>query len=184
MKLRTWLCLALCLCLTASLAGCGGDDTAVFVQSVSTLVGMGSIAPGDRFAGMVVSENVTEIKKDSEKTIKEVLVKEGDDVEEGQELFSYDTDQLQLTLDKQRLELEQLNATIENYNQQIKELEKERTERMAKADAIGGFMFRLRELDQPLEHFDERLWLEVIDCVTVCRDGLMFKFQGGKEIQV
>ena len=126
MKLRTWLCLALCLCLTASLAGCGGDDTAVFVQSVSTLVGMGSIAPGDRFAGMVVSENVTEIKKDSEKTIKEVLVKEGDDVEEGQELFSYDTDQLQLTLDKQRLELEQLNATIENYNQQIKELEKER----------------------------------------------------------
>lgn len=49
---------------------------------------------------------------------------------------------------------------------------------MAKADAIGGFMFRLRELDQPLEHFDERLWLEVIDCVTVCRDGLMFKFQG------
>lgn len=67
----------------------------------------------------------------------------------------------------------------------LKDLEKERTERMAKADAIGGFMFRLRELDQPLEYFDERLWLEVIYHVTVHRDGeLTFKFQNGSEIQV
>jgi len=29
-----------------------------------------------------------------------------------------------------------------------------------KADAIGAFMFRLQEMDQPLEHFDERLWME------------------------
>ena len=83
--------------------------------------------------------------------------------------------------------LARYNGLVERYEnaqRRIKELEKERTERMAKADAIGGFMIRLRELDQPLEHFDERLWLEVIDCVTVCRDRLMFKFQGGKEIQV
>ena len=83
--------------------------------------------------------------------------------------------------------LARYNGLVERYENaqaRLKALEKDRTERMAKADAIGGFMFRLRELDQPLEHFDERLWLEVIDCVTVCRDGLMFKFQGGKEIQV
>ena len=56
---------------------------------------------------------------------------------------------------------------------------------MAKTDAIGRFMFRLRELDQPLEHFDDRLWLEVIDSVTVSRDGtLTFKFQSGTEIAV
>ena len=127
MKVRMCLALALCLCLILSLAGCGGNDTAVYVQSVAALTGMGGIAAGDRFGGMVVSENVTEIKKDSDKTIKEVLVKEGDDVNEGDTLFSYDTDELQLTLDKQRLELEQLNANIENYNQQIKELEKERS---------------------------------------------------------
>lgn len=55
---------------------------------------------------------------------------------------------------------------------------------MAKADAIGGFMFRLRELNQPMDHFDERLWLDVIDCVVVHRDGLTIKFQNGKEIRV
>lgn len=126
MKVRAWLALALILCLTVSLAACGSNDTAVYVQSVSDLTGMGGIAAGDRFPGMVVSENVTEIKKDSEKTVKEVLVKEGDDVNKGDKLFEYDTDELQLSLEKKQLELEQLNASIENYQQQIKELEKER----------------------------------------------------------
>ena len=65
----------------------------------------------------------------------------------------------------------------------LKDLEKERTERMAKADAIGGFMFRLRELDQSLKYFDERLWLEMIDSVTVQQDGC-FKFQNGSKVRV
>ena len=125
MKVRAWLALALSLCLAVSLAGCGSNDTAVYVQSVSDLTGMGGIAAGDRFPGMVVSENVTEIKKDSEKTVKEVLVKEGDDVNKGDKLFEYDTEELQLSLEKKQLELEQLNASIESYRQQIKELEKE-----------------------------------------------------------
>ena len=123
MKMKKAFALALVLCLT--LTGCGGG-TAVYVQSVKALASMGGIAPGDRFQGIVVSENVTEITRDTEKTIAELLVKEGDDVTEGQELFSYDTDALQLTLDKQRLELEQLNATIENYKSQIKTLERDR----------------------------------------------------------
>ena len=56
------------------------------------------------------------------------------------------------------------------------------TERMVKADATGGFMFRLRELNQPLEHFDNHLWLYVIDCVMVHWDvTLTFKFQNTKD---
>ena len=83
--------------------------------------------------------------------------------------------------------LARYNGLVERYEKaqgRIKALEKERTERMAKADAIGGFMFRLRELDQPLEHFDQRLWLEVIDHVTVQRDGLIFRFQNGTKKRV
>jgi site-specific DNA recombinase len=80
------------------------------------------------------------------------------------------------------------NVLVDRYDRaqtRVNELEKKKTERMAKADAIGGFMFRLRESDQPLEHFDERLWLEVIDCVIVHRDGdLTFKFQNGTEVRV
>lgn len=124
MKMKKWLTLVLALCMVLPMVGCGGPDTAVYVQSVATLAGMGGIAPGDRFMGLVVSENVTEIKKDSEKTVKELLVKEGDDVDEGQALFSYDTDELQLSLDKQRLEQEQLESSIENFKKQIETLEK------------------------------------------------------------
>ena len=125
MKGKKTMAAVLAILLVLSMAGCS-DSTAVYVQSVKTLGAMGGIAPGDRFPGIVVSENVTEINKDGEKTIKELKVREGDDVEEGQELFSYDTDELTLALEKQKLELEQLYATTENYETQIKQLEKER----------------------------------------------------------
>ena len=123
--MKKFLCAVLVLCLAMSFAGCGNDGNAVSVQSVESLMNLGGIAPGDRFPGMVVSENVTEVHKDSDKAIAEVLVREGDDVEEGQELFRYDMDQLQLALDKQKLELEQLKATIDNYKSQIEDLKKE-----------------------------------------------------------
>lgn len=124
MKKCLVICLALCLCLT--MLACGSEENAVYVQKVADLVNMGGIAPGDRFPGIVVSENITEIQKDPQMVVEELFVREGDDVSEGDQLFSYDTQQLQLSLDKQRLELEQMEASIENYKDQIAELEKER----------------------------------------------------------
>ena len=126
MRGRTLLALCLLLSLVLMLCACGSEQNPVFVQSVEQLQATGAIAPGDRFAGIVVSEDTTQIEKDPEMTVEELLVKAGDDVKEGQPLFSYDTQQLQLNLDKQKLELEQLLATIENYTQQIKDLEAER----------------------------------------------------------
>ena len=124
MKKCMVLCLALALCVM--MAACGSDENAVFVQKVADLQNMGGIAPGDKFPGIVVSENITEIDKSGEMVVEELFVREGDDVTAGQELFSYDTQQLQLSLDKQRLELEQLEATIESYKEQIEELEADR----------------------------------------------------------
>ena len=124
MKAKKWMTLALAGCLSISLMACGSEPT-VYVQSVSQLMDYGGIAPGDRFGGMVVSEFVAEIEKDGDRTIAELLVKEGDDVKEGDPLFSYDTEELQLTLDKQKLELEQMKASILSYEDQIKKMEKE-----------------------------------------------------------
>ena len=121
------LWLAVLLCFALPLAGCGEELPSVYVQNVGKLMDQGAIAPGDYFPGIVVSEDITQIEKDSEMTVAELLVKAGDDVKEGQALFSYDTQQLQLSLDKQKLEQEQLEASIENYEQQIAELEKERS---------------------------------------------------------
>ena len=80
------------------------------------------------------------------------------------------------------------NSLIERYDkaqERINTLKRKRAERRVKADAIGNMMFRLRELDQPLEYFDERLWLEVIDSVLVHPDGLFtFKLYDGTEVSV
>ena len=134
MKRRVFAVL-LALGLVFSLAACGNDGTAVYVQSVKELAGFGGIAPGDRFAGIVVSENVAQIQKDTDKTVAELLVREGDDVKEGDVLFSYDMDELQLQLDKLKLEKEQLVASIENYKEQIKDLEAARN-RVAEANKL------------------------------------------------
>ena len=122
--MKKWVGLILAAALL--LSGCGGSKESVYVQSVEALSNMGGIAPGDHFLGLVVSEHVTKIEKDSDKAVKELLVQEGDDVKEGQELFSHDTDELQLNYDKKCLELEQLKASIESYKTQIKQLENER----------------------------------------------------------
>lgn len=131
MKFKKLAALAAAGCIALSITGCGSKEGAVFVQPVSALSAMGGIAPGDRFSGMVVSENVTEIQKDSDKTIEKLSVREGDNVKVGQALFTYDMDALQLALDKQELQKQQLEASIENYQSQIKELQNER-------DRVGG----------------------------------------------
>ena len=77
------------------------------------------------------------------------------------------------------------NGFVERYEKAKAKLERLRitkAEREAQAEAIGAFMFEVQELDA-LSEFDEKLWLSVIDTVTVHADGrLTFKFQGGTEI--
>ena len=127
--------LVLVLCLLLGLTACSEKENQVFVQKVSDLAQMGNLGAADRFSGMVVSESVTEIQRDEDKVVESLYVREGDDVKEGQKLFCYDTDQLQLTLEKQKLELEQLESSIENYGVQIAQLEKDR-ERANSSDKL------------------------------------------------
>ena len=154
MKMRNCIALVLVLSLLC-LTGCGGKSGGVYVQSVKTLAGYGGIAPGDRFSGIVVSENVAEIQKDGDKTIGELLVREGDDVTEGQELFSYDTEQLQLNLDKQKLELEQLQVSIESYTEQIADLEKTR-DRVYESQKLQ-YTIRIQSLQVDLKEAELKL---------------------------
>ena len=74
------LCVALCFVLT--LAGCSEELPSVYVQNAGKLMNQSGIAPGDRFGGIVVSEDITQIEKDNEMTVEELLVKAGDDVKE------------------------------------------------------------------------------------------------------
>lgn len=77
------------------------------------------------------------------------------------------------------------NGFVTRYEKaktRVEELRSIKNARQAQADAIGTFMFEVQELDT-LSEFDEKLWLTVIDTVTVYADGRMtLKFQGDTEI--
>ena len=77
------------------------------------------------------------------------------------------------------------NGFVERYEKAKARLEQLRTTkaaREAQTEAIGAFMFEMQELDA-LTEFDEKLWLIIIDTVTVHADGRMtFKFHGSIEI--
>ena len=73
-------------------------------------------------------------------------------------------------------------ARYEKAKTRVEELRSIKNARQTQADAIGAFMFEVQELDT-LSEFDEKLWLTVIDTVTVYADGRMtLKFQGDTEI--
>lgn len=112
----------------AMVGGCGSgqNQTAVSVESVASITGMGNVGVTDKFSGLVVSQEEVKIQKNVDMTVKELKVSAGDEVKEGDVLFTYDTDELSINLEKQKLELEQLNNTIETKKEEKKSLEKEK----------------------------------------------------------
>ena len=125
--MKKWVSTVAVCMAAAMLAGCGGESsgTTVAVDSVGNITGLGSLGVSDKFSGMVVSEDEEKIEKNGDLSVKELKVKEGDVVKEGQVLFVYDTESLELTLEKQELELEQLKATIESKQKENKQLQKD-----------------------------------------------------------
>ena len=96
--------IALGTALLLTLTGCGAAPQ-VNVEQASMLTT--AVTSSDKFAGVVVSENVIEIDRDTEQKLDELYVAVGDTVRVNEKLFEYDTDTLSLTIDKQQLELEQ-----------------------------------------------------------------------------
>lgn len=111
------------------IAGCGArsDAEAVPVESVAMIAGRGTMGMVDSFAGKVVSGETAELKRDADKTVLEVRVQEGDMVREGDTLFVYDTEAMQLSLDKLYLDLESYDNTITAAKTEIEQLESERS---------------------------------------------------------
>lgn len=137
--------IALGLCLILGLSGCG-EKTYVPVVRVDSLTSAALAA--DQFSGVVVSDNSVAVACEAGKTVAELLVKEGEKVTEGQKLFSYDSDELELSLDKQELDLDRLEAEIKEIKEQITEVEKEL--KSAKDDTKTQLNIQLRQLETEL----------------------------------
>ena len=132
----------------ALFAGCSAQEQeTVTVQSVSMITGTGSVGVVDRYAGLVVSGETAEIEKDADKTVLEVYVEVGDMVEEGDILFSYDMEALQLSLDKLYLERESYENTISAAENEIEELEKQKASASSSQQLTYTLQINSRQAD-------------------------------------
>ena len=77
------------------------------------------------YAGIVEAQKVLEVNRDADKEVAEVLVSVGDEVTEGQDLFTYDTAEMLLKLEQARIELDSIGNDITDYQNQINQLNKD-----------------------------------------------------------
>ncbi|MDY3250717.1 MAG: efflux RND transporter periplasmic adaptor subunit [Candidatus Choladocola sp.] len=103
------------------------SENAVYVDTVSMITGYGS-GTGliDRYGGEIEPQATLEVKLESDRKVKECYVKEGDEVEEGQKLFAYDTQDDEDKLAQAEIEIERSEGEIEVAEEEIKQYEKEK----------------------------------------------------------
>lgn len=134
--------------LLLGLSACSEEQTAIPVVRADELTVAATAA--DRFAGVVISENAVQVPKEADKSIDELLVAKGDQVMEGDKLFSYNTDELNLNLEKQELDMARLDAQIKDTKEQITAVEKEIKENEKKKVDTTGDELNLRQLKATL----------------------------------
>ena len=121
MKKYVWAMLI--VALLVSMTACGAGGSAVPVQRADQLTLAGQAE--ERYAGMVVNEDVVEITRDSSKKVAELYVEVGQTVKAGDKLFSYDMDEVSLALEKTQLEVEKMKNEQVTYTGQLEKLEKQ-----------------------------------------------------------
>ncbi|MCI6514829.1 MAG: efflux RND transporter periplasmic adaptor subunit [Bulleidia sp.] len=94
----------------------GGTD-GVYVQKISAMNGYGYT--GNRYSGVVEAQESLEIKKDSSRTVSQILVSEGQQVHVKDALFTYDTTDLSQKITSTNLDIENANTEIEALKNQI-----------------------------------------------------------------
>lgn len=101
------------------------SEDAVYVDQVSTITGFGSgNGLTQRYGGEVEPQETLEVKLESDRTVKQCFVKEGDDVKEGQRLFVYDTQDDEDKLAQAQIDIEKAQGDIEVSKKQIASYEK------------------------------------------------------------
>lgn len=144
--MKRWAAAGLILLLIITLfTACGNDLTPVYVQTVNEIMGYGAAGEYNTCGGVVVAQNETKIERDESRKISELRVTAGQSVSAGDVLFTYDMEEMQLTIDKAKLEIEQMKNSVSDLATQITDLEKEKAR--ASKDEQLGYTVRIQMLE-------------------------------------
>lgn len=126
----------------------GGGKDKVYVEKVSQISGTG-LGAVNRFAGVVEAQDSWKVKRDADKTIEEVFVEVGAEVKEGDDLFSYNTEDTKAEIAQGQLEMESINNEINDYNAQIAALSAERD--VAPEEAKFDYTTQIQSIQNDLQ---------------------------------
>ena len=160
-KKRTWLIIGAILALGAAMFAIwffflrGNDAGTVYVMPVSSVAEFGT-GSSNRFSGIVEAQQTVDFRKDNTKTIKTTYVSEGDHVNVGDVLFSYDTDAIKLQISQKKLDIQREQASITSNNEMIAltddDLEKQRLRNQNKQTE-----YRIKALRNELSSLEESM---------------------------
>lgn len=159
------LSIILAFALALGLSACGGTDETVSVQSVADIAGLGSVGIAERFAGVVSSRGEINVDLADGRPAGEILVAEGDDVEEGQVLFTYDIEAQEINYEKAQLELEQMKSTLESKKKEKEDLEKEK-ERASSSQQLE-YSLEIQECETAIREQEYNIALKEKDLVRL-----------------
>ncbi len=97
----------------------GGNNNgdAAYVMSVKDINYASGSYSVDRFSAIIESQQTVDFKKNNNRDILEVVVKEGDNVQNGDVLFRYDVRSSENSIAEANLEIEGLNSELAIYRQ-------------------------------------------------------------------
>lgn len=160
-KAAALIILAACLCIAGFFgyrhlrnAAVTDDGEEVYVTSVAYLTGANVSGTVNRFAGVVESQETWSVDPNSEYKVAAVLVSVGQEVSEGQALFTYDVNAFQDQLAKAQIELERLNAERNALDDTIAALAKQ--QKKADKDQQANFTIQIKqqELERKQKEYD------------------------------
>ena len=164
-KYKKWIIAAAAVIVIAAVflfvrsrkTGSNTEDVA-YVETVANLTGRNaSLGMVNRFSGVVEPQATWSVAKNSEVEIEEIMVSEGDEVEEGEVLFVYSTDKYEEELQQAKIDLERLNNEYQSTEETIAQLEKEK--KSASSSEQANYTIQIKEQNLTLK--DKELDIQI-----------------------
>ena len=145
------------------------SSSKVYVESISSVMGLNTSAGmQNRYAGVVEPQKTLAVQLDSSKTVKELLVQEGQEVEVGTPLFIYDVEDQRMSLEQGNLELERIVNSIASLQKEVEDLEKEKKNADKDAQLFYTTEIQNRQMSIKQEEYNKKV--KELELVNIQKD--------------
>ncbi|MDL2300305.1 efflux RND transporter periplasmic adaptor subunit [Clostridiaceae bacterium OttesenSCG-928-D20] len=141
---------------------------AVSVEKVSVIMNStGGVI--NSYSGIVESQQTVLIPLDLTKTVEKLYVREGDSINEGDPLFSYDTEEISLQIEQAKLDLDRIIEGIDSLEAQVNVLRSQRDK--ITSDALKlEYTQQIQSYEAQIKHEDYNKKSKELDLSRLERD--------------